>query len=144
MVGKLKNDADLFQVEATHCQDPEGSQSLDSAVRSQIGPLKYSTKTMKHSVFTLTEIDQPAVWLPVSSLWNQPYTPKGINAFNFCVCVRACERVRVRVCKILTVSLPYVFGAEISWKNQHNYTTLHMAKILIMLFHNHNSFQIPS
>jgi len=88
VVGKLQNDADLFQVEATHCQDPEGSQSLDSAVHSQIGTLKYSTKTMKYSVFTLTEIDQPAVWLPVSSLWNQPYTPKCLNAFNLlCVCV---------------------------------------------------------
>ena len=98
-MGTLKDDADLFQVEATHCQDPEESQSLDSAVRSQIDPLKYSTKTIKHSVFKLTEIDQPAVCLPVSSLWNQPYTPKFTNAFNlFCVCV--C------VCKTLTISLP--------------------------------------
>jgi len=108
VVGKLKNDADLFQVEATHCQDPEGSQSLDSAVRSQIGPLKYSTKTMKHSVFTLTEIDQPAVWLPVS-LWNQPYTPKGINAFNFCVCVRACACACVCVCVKSSQSLSLMF-----------------------------------
>jgi len=69
VVGKLKDDADLFLVEATHCQDPEESQGLDSAVRSQTDPLKYtSTKTMKHSVFTLTEIYQPAVWLPVLSL----------------------------------------------------------------------------
>ena len=88
MVGKLKDDdADLFHVEAAHLQDPEESQSLDYAVRSQTDPLKYSTKTIKHSVFTLTEIEQPAVCLPVSSLWNQPYTPKRTNALNLCVCV---------------------------------------------------------
>jgi hypothetical protein len=44
VVGKLKDDADLFQVEATHCQDTEESQSLDSAVRSQTDPLKHKYK----------------------------------------------------------------------------------------------------
>jgi hypothetical protein len=44
VVGKLKNDADLFHVEATHCQGPEVSQILDSAVRSQTDPLKCKYK----------------------------------------------------------------------------------------------------
>jgi len=44
VVGKLKDDADLLQVEAPHCQDPEESQSLDSAVHSQIDPLKCKYK----------------------------------------------------------------------------------------------------
>jgi hypothetical protein len=46
--------------------------------------------------------------------------------------------------KKLTISLPYIFGAKIFWKNQHHYTTIQMAANLIMLFHNHISFQIPS
>jgi len=91
VVGKLKGDADLFHVEVTHCQDPEESRTLDSAVREQTDPLKCSTKTIKHFVFTLNEIDQPAVCLSVSSLWNQPYTPKCTNAF-YLLCVRVCVK----------------------------------------------------
>jgi hypothetical protein len=44
VVGKLKDDAVLFQVEAAHCQDREESQSLGSAAHSQMDPLKCKYK----------------------------------------------------------------------------------------------------
>jgi hypothetical protein len=44
VVGKLKNGADLFQVDATHCLGPEEAQSLGSADRSKTDPLKCKYK----------------------------------------------------------------------------------------------------
>jgi hypothetical protein len=52
VVGKLKDEV-LLQVEATHFQDPDGSQSLDFAVHREVYLLKQKykhNKTRKLSV----------------------------------------------------------------------------------------------
>jgi hypothetical protein len=62
VVGKLKDGVLLLQVEATHCQDPVGSQSLDFVVHMEGDLLKHKyNHNETYFPFTATEIHKLAV-----------------------------------------------------------------------------------
>jgi hypothetical protein len=60
VVGKLKDEV-LLQVEATHFQDPVGSQSLDFVVHREVHLLKQKYRHNKTQKLSVTEINQSAV-----------------------------------------------------------------------------------
>jgi hypothetical protein len=75
VVGKLKDGVLLLQVEATHCQDPVGSQSLDFVVHTEGDLLKHTyNHNETYFPFTATEKHQMAVHRLFPSVGTHLYT----------------------------------------------------------------------